>query len=116
MHCDDEHPANGRSDAEQVVRIARSVLDGSTPLLVGRRRLFWPLIELGVAPDEEPFATIGAVVAHSFDLPVTPEERELWDPRALAREDARLAVWLPRIRVAVLDACHAVVRRFGEDA
>src|SRR5438067_434727 len=101
------------SDAEKAVRIARGILDGSIPVFLGRKQLLGPLNRLGVH-HEEPFVTITGVESELDESPVWPEERKLWSRQALAREDAKLAAWLPRIQPAVFEACRAVIRRFGE--
>ena len=100
------------SDAEHAVRIAREVLDGRTPAFLGCKQLLGPLQRLGV-DREEPFITIKGVESELDESPVRPEERRLWNDQALAREDAKLARWLPQIQPAILEACRAVVRRFG---
>jgi hypothetical protein len=101
------------SDAERAVRIAREVLDGKTPAFLGCKQLLGPLQRLGV-DREEPFLTIKGVESELDEIPVWPEERRHWNEQALAREDAKLGAWLPQIQTAILDACRAVVRRFGD--
>jgi hypothetical protein len=101
------------SDAERAVRIAREVLDGKTPAFLGCKKLLGPLQRLGV-DREEPFLTIKGVESELDESPVWPEERKLWNEHALAREDAKLAAWLPQVQPAILEACRAVIRRFGE--
>jgi hypothetical protein len=101
------------SDAERAVRIAREILDGSMPVFLGCKQLLGPLNRLGVH-HEEPFVTITGIESELDESPVWPEERELWNGQALAREDAKLAAWLPKIQPAVFEACRAVVRRFAE--
>jgi hypothetical protein len=103
-----------QSDAERAVRIAREVLDGRTSVFLGWKHLLGPLQRLGV-DREEPFTTIKGVESELDKSPVCSDERRLWNEQAFAREDATLAAWLPQIRPAVLEACRAVVRRFGED-
>ena len=101
------------SDTERAVRIAREVLDGKMSAFLGCKQLLGTLQRLGV-DREEPFITIKGVESELDESPVWPEERKLWNEQALAREDAKLAAWLPEIEPAILEACRAVVRRFGE--
>jgi hypothetical protein len=101
------------SDAKRAVRIAREILDGSMPVFLGCKQLLGPLNRLGVH-HEKPFITITGVESQLDESPVWPEERKLWNDEALAREDAELAAWLPKIKSAVFEACREVVRRFGE--
>lgn len=102
------------SDTERAVRIAREVLDGKTPPFLGCKQLVGPLHRLGV-DREEPFIAIVGVESELDESPVWPGERKLWNEQALAREDAKLAAWLPRIQPAIFEACRAVVRRFGDN-
>lgn len=53
-----EHVKQRESDAETFVRVARSILDGSTPVFLGCKLLIGPLNPLGVH-DERPFVTRG---------------------------------------------------------
>src|SRR4051794_40777614 len=101
------------SDAERADRIAREVLDGKTSAFLGCKQLLGPLQRLGV-DREETFITIKCVESELDESPVWPDERRLWNEQALAREDEKLAAWLPQIEPAILEACRAVVRRFGE--
>src|SRR5215204_6588847 len=106
-------PPMSESDAERAVRIAREVLDGRTPAFLGCKQLLGPLQRLGV-DREEPFITIKGVESELDESAVWPEERKLWNEQALAREEAKLAAWLPQIQPAILEACRAVLRRFGD--
>ncbi len=103
------------SDAERAVRIAREILDGSMPVFLGCKQLLGPLSRLGVH-HEKSFATITSVESELDESPIWPEERKLWNEQALAREDAKLVAWLPKVQPAVFEACGEVVRRFGEGA
>ena len=87
------------ADAYQAVRIARSIIDGSTPLFLGCIQLEGPLGRLGVREQPE-FSTIMGVNSETDDCPVLPEIRKVWDPDALARKDTDLAAYLPRIQEA----------------
>src|SRR5262245_15287068 len=98
--------------AQEAVRIAKSVLDGSTPIFLGCRQLSKPLIKLYVH-DDEPFLRISSVSGKLYEFP-SAEDRHLWNPDVVARKDAELAAWLPEIRDGVLEACREIVRRFGE--
>ncbi|SRR5258706_7847828 len=102
------------SDAQIAVRIAGAILAGSMPVFLGCKQLLGPLNRLGVH-HQEPFITITGVESELDASPIFPGERELWNEESLAREDAKLAAWLPMIQPAVLEACRAIVRRFGED-
>jgi hypothetical protein len=105
-------PVVAELDPEKAVRIARGIIEGSTPNFLGCKYLGAVLTRLGVGR-EEPFVTVIGVKSELDESPIHPEERELWHPQALAREDAKLAAWLPNIRPAVLEACRAVLTRFG---
>ena len=105
-------PEVTQSNAEKAVRIAQGVLDGSIPVFIGCKQLVWPLSVLGVHHDE-PFVTITGVESELHESPLCPEERKLWNKQALAREDAKLAAWLPKIQPALFKACREIVRRFG---
>src|SRR4051812_30227274 len=97
--------------AEEAVRIAKSVLAGSTPIFLACRQLSRPLIKLYVH-EEEPFSIISAVSSKLYEFP-TQEDRHLWNPDVVAKKDAELSAWLPQIQECVLDACREIVRRFG---
>jgi hypothetical protein len=103
------------ADAYQAVRIARSLLDGSTPLFLGCIQLEGPLDRLGVREQPE-FSAIIGVNSETDDCPLLPDVRKMWDPEALAKKDAELAVYLPRIQDAVFEVCRAVIDRFGAAA
>jgi hypothetical protein len=100
------------TDAYQAVFIARSILDGSTPLFLGCKQLAGPLDRLGVLEEPE-FSTIMGVNSETDDCPVLPEVRKMWDSDALARKDADLAAYLPRIQERVFEVCRAVIDRFA---
>ncbi len=99
-------------DAQQAVEIARSIIDGSIPLVLGCKQLVGPLASLGVH-HQEPFLTITGVDSETDDVPVWPTERAMWNKQHLAEEDAKLADWIPKIERPVLEACRAVIERFG---
>jgi hypothetical protein len=101
--------------AYQAVRIARAILDGSTPLFLGCIQLEGALGRLGVR-DEPEFIPIVGVNSETDDCPVLPEVREQWDPVALTKKDAELATYLPKVREAVFDVCRVVIERFADIA
>jgi hypothetical protein len=107
------YPPMSESDAERAVRIAREVLDGNTSAFLGCKQLLGPLQRLGV-DREEPFITIVGVESELDGSPVWPDVRKLWNEQALAREDAKLAAWLPKMEPFIFEACRAVIRRFGD--
>ncbi len=100
MQDDDVHVRPGETDAAKAVRLARLVLDGSTPLFRGCKLLLGPLSRLGVH-GEQPFVTVVNVESELDESPVMPDERKLWNEQSLAREDARLAAWLPQVSESV---------------
>jgi hypothetical protein len=106
-------PSRSELPSEKAVRIARGILEGSTPVFLGCKHLAGPLARLGVGR-EEPFITITGVESELDEAPISPEERKHWNPQALAREDAKLAAWLPKIEPAVFEACRAVLRQFAK--
>ena len=61
------------SDAELAVRLARSILDGSMPVLLGCRKMVGPISRLGL-DREDPFATFGGVGSETDHLPLDPED------------------------------------------
>jgi hypothetical protein len=98
--------------AEEAIRVAKSILDGSTPIFLGCRKLSRPLFKLYVR-DDEPFSRIAHVADKLEEYP-TAETRHLWNPEVVAKKDAELAAWLPQVRDGVLEACREIVRRFSE--
>jgi len=98
--------------SEKAVRIARSILDGSTPLVLGCKQLVGPLAHLGVHRDE-PFVAITGVDTETDEFPVLPSERAMWNKQRLAEKDAQLEAWLPEVRDSVMTACRAVIERFA---
>jgi hypothetical protein len=102
-------------DAYQAVRIARSILDGSAPLFLGCKQLAGPLDRLGVLEQPE-FNTILGVNSETDRSPVLPDVRKMWAADALAKKDAELAAYLPKIQEAVFDVCRTVIDRFAATA
>jgi hypothetical protein len=102
-------------DAYQAVRIARAILDGSTPLLLGCIQLEGALGRLGVR-DNPDFIAIVGVNSETDDDPILLEVRERWDPDALAEKDAELAAYLPTIQEGVFDVCRKVIEQFAATA
>ena len=101
------------SDAQAAVRVAREILDGSTPLLWGCRRICGPIQCLGLAR-MEPFATFIAVESETDHLPINPDERKLWNPQVLVKKEEEIAGFTEWARESVLAASRAVIRKFGE--
>jgi hypothetical protein len=66
--------------------------------LTVRLRSFW-------AADE--------VESETDHLPIEPEERKLWDSKALVEKEKEIADATQWARDMVLAACEAVIRRFG---
>src|SRR3954467_262651 len=91
------------SDAEQAVRIANSILDGSTSVYVGCRQLSGILNRLGL-DREKPFVTIVGVESETDHLPILPQDRQRWNKESLIKKDAELAAYLPRIEANVIEA------------
>jgi hypothetical protein len=100
------------SDAQAAVRIASEILDGSTPVLLGCRRICGPVHRLGI-DREEPFVTFIGVESETDHLPIDPEERKLWNTQVLVEKDKEIASATEWAKEMVLAASKAVVQRFG---
>ena len=96
------------------VHIAKSILDGSTPLPIGCKKLADELRRLDIDRDDRFIAIIG-VDSEIDEFPISPQERSHWNVEALTKKDAELAAWLPEIREHVFDACQALIKEY-EDA
>jgi hypothetical protein len=101
------------SDAEQAVRIAKSILDGSAPVFLGCKQLCGLLHRLGLDRDK-PYVTIVGVESETDHLPILPHDRLHWNKEVLARKDAELAAYLPQIEASVMTACRAIIARYSE--
>jgi hypothetical protein len=101
------------SDKLAVLRIACEILDGSTPLLLGCRRICAPIHSLGI-DREEPFVTFIAVQSETDHLPLNPDIRKLWNAQALVEQDKEITRATEWAKEMVITACQEVVRRFGE--
>jgi hypothetical protein len=101
-------------DAKQAVIIARSVLAGSLPLLLGCRRILGPLERLKVEMDPQ-FRLFVGIDSETDHLPIDPAERKLWNSEALVEKDReieRATAWAEKLRPRA--AFEAVIRRFDE--
>ncbi|HEY7116803.1 MAG TPA: hypothetical protein VH475_09465 [Tepidisphaeraceae bacterium] len=101
------------SDAQVALRIAREILDGSAPVLLGCRRICGPIHRLGI-DRETPFVTFIGVESETDHLPIDPEERKLWNAEVLVEMDKEIARASEWAKGMVLAASQAVVQRFGE--
>ncbi len=101
------------SDNEMIVRIAREIINGTIPILVGCQLICGPIHRLGI-DREEPFLTLIGVESETDHLPIDPEERKLWDLQALVEKEKEIADVTEWARNRVLAACLAVIRRSGE--
>lgn len=110
----DDYSPMQRNHANEAVRIARSILDRTTPVLLGARKLFPLVCRLGI-DREQPFVTFVAVESETDHLPVNPEERKLWNPQVLVEKDKEIARYTEWAEKMVFSACEALIRRFGED-
>jgi len=95
------------------VRLARSIIDGSMPVLLGCRKMVGPISRLGL-DREDPFATFGGVGSETDHLPLDPEERKLWRADVLVEKDREIARFTAWAQGMVRDASEAVVRRLGD--
>jgi hypothetical protein len=100
------------SDAQAAVRIASEILDGSTPVLLGCRRICGPVHRLGI-DHEKPFVTFIGVESETDHLPVDPEERKLWNVQVLIEKDKEIASATEWAKEMIFAASRAVVQRFG---
>jgi hypothetical protein len=100
-------------DSERAVAIARSILDGSIPLLLGCRRILEPLHRLGVARDEAFIAFVG-VNSETDHLPLDPQERELWNKEMLLAKDLEIARLTSWAQPMAAKASHAVLMQFSK--
>jgi len=107
------YPHMSESDAQLALRIAREILDGSTPVLLGCRRICGPIHRLGI-DREKPFVTFIGVESETDHLPIDPGERKLWDAQVLVEKDKEIASATEWAKDMVLAASRAVVQRFGE--
>jgi hypothetical protein len=101
------------NDAEDAVRIARSIIDGSISVLPGCRKILGSLRRLGV-DREKPFVIFVGIDSESDHLPLDPEERKHWSPEALIREDKEIERYTKWAEKLALPACRAVIERFGK--
>ena len=101
------------SDAQLALRIARDILDGSTPILLGCRRICGAIHRLGIDRDE-PFVSFIGVESETDHLPIDPEERKLWNAQVLVEKDEEIARATEWAKDMVLAASRAVVQQFGE--
>jgi hypothetical protein len=100
------------SDEQAALRIAREILDGSTPILLGCHRIRGPIQRLGI-DHEKPFVTFIGVESETDHLPIDPEERKLWNAQVLVEKDKEIARATEWCKEEVIAASQAVVRRFG---
>jgi len=96
----------------KLVKVARSMLDGKTDLLIGVRQI--NRLRAGVRdPDAEIFDTIRGVESETDDLPIGAE-RSLWSVDALAEKDAIRDRYIEEVRDAILMTCQKIIEEFTQ--
>jgi hypothetical protein len=98
------------SDEQQALRIARSIVDGSLPLLLGCRKILGPLRRLGL-DDEKPLIKFVGIDSETDHLPLDPEDRKLWNPQALVEKDKEIEKYSAWAKPLAFEACEVLIRR-----
>jgi hypothetical protein len=102
-------------EVQNAVDIARAILDGSMPLLLGCKRILGPLHRLGLDRDDA-FLVFVAVDSETDHLPLDPEEKKLWNAQALIEKEKEIAkstAWAKGLKRSPRTACETVIKRFG---
>src|ERR1700677_209467 len=104
-----------QQEIQSAVDIARAMLDGSMPLLLGCKRILGPIHRLGLGRDDA-FVVFVLVDSETDHLPLDPEEKKLWNPQVLIEKEKEIAeytVWAEGLKRNPRIACEAVIKRFG---
>ena len=107
--CDEPELTRQR---QNVVRVARAMLDGQLGVIDGSRQLCAlrsRVSPLDFDPNFLPFVGIDSETDH---LPIG-EVRQHWAADALATKDAELGDAEPQYREMALSGCHRLVERFS---
>ncbi len=98
----------------QVSALAASVIAGRAPVVHSTQRLQRLLFGLGVGREESFMQDLERISSSTLHLPLGAE-RQHWDPAALAGKDVEIANAEAWAREFGIDACRAIVKRFGAE-
>src|SRR4051794_24701403 len=101
------------ADRERALTIARAILDGSMPILLGCRRIVGPIARLGL-DRESPFTAFVGLESETDHLPIDPEERMHWDPQVLMEKDRQIESFTRHSERLIRETCEAVIKRLAD--
>jgi hypothetical protein len=105
-------PGTIASARAKAAAIARSVVDGTTDILTGARRLVDLRGMVGVSPDDEDFLIFVAIDSETDGLPIGPV-RDRWSAAALAENEDAIERAKDWAREFGLESFIRIVSRFG---
>lgn len=99
---------------QQIVNVARRILNGSTGIVAGARELSRLRHPSHEKTDEDILVFVG-IDSETDDLPLG-DARRYWNAEALKKTDAELTEYEARVREQALQACRNLISRYAPKA
>jgi hypothetical protein len=95
----------------KVCALAKSILDGQTPILDGAHKMYALLPQLDLPDDDETYRDFVLIHSETEHLPIGTESA--WPPEALIRFQPEIESAAGWAKPITLNACKSLLGRFG---
>jgi hypothetical protein len=94
-----------------VCALAKSIVEGQTPILVGAHKMFALLPQLGLPTDDDIYRDFVLIHSETEQLPIGNES--VWPPETLVRLQPDIESATTWATPITLNACKSLLGRFG---